>query len=168
MVWKVGADEERDAQDVVERHVYSELEVTSTGAKVHIKGNGTEDVDVPVVFLGQLHNMKKDTNAEVHLIGNGSDTDLKLAFVTGPRDKHYKSKPGESWGQDPVDPDTRHGYTPNGFRMAAKDKTIAEWSAGMFEIDVKNKMVYFRVPVKFGDTIYADVQQKQTPPDFKQ
>lgn len=168
MVWKLGADDERDAQDVIERHVYSELQVTDTGAKVLVKGNSTQDVDVPVLFLGQLHNMKKDTNAEVHLIGNGSDTDLKYAFVTGPRDKHYKSNPGESWGQDPVDPDARVGYTPNGVRLAGKEKTIAEWSEGMFEIDVKNKMVYFRVPVKFKETIYATVEAKQDPPTFKQ
>jgi hypothetical protein len=166
MVWKLGADQERDSQDHVERHVYSELEVTATGAKVIVKGNGSQDLDIPVLFLGQLHNMKKDTNAEVHLIGNGADTDLKYALVTGPRDKHYKSNPGESWGQDPVNPDARVGYTPNGVRLAG-DKTIAEWSMGMIEIDVKNKMVYFRVPVKFKETIYATVEAKQDPPAYQ-
>lgn len=169
MVWKIGADEERDAQDHVERHVYTSLEVTDTGAKVSIKGNGTEDVDVPVIFIGQLHNMPKNTNAEVHLLGNGADTDLKLAVVTGPRDKHYKSKPGESWGQNPLDPKSRVGYTPNGVRLAANtDKqTIAEWSSGMFEIDVANSKVYCRVPVYFGD-IYATVHDPQSIPAFKQ
>lgn len=168
MVWKLGADIERDNQDHIERHVYHELTVTDTGAKVTVKGNSTQDVDVPVLFLGQLHNLKSDTNAEVHLIGNGADTDLKYALVTGPRDKHYKSKPGESWGQDPVDPDARVGYTPNGVRHAAKDKTIAEWSKGMFECDVKNGKFYFRVPVYFKETVFATVQSPQDVPEFKQ
>lgn len=170
MVWKLGADTERDAQDHIERHVYHELTVTDTGAKVTVKGNVTQDVDVPVLFLGQLHNMDKDTNAEVHLIGNGADTDMKYAFVTGPRDKHYKSKPGESWGQNPVDPASRVGYTPNGVRLAANEQgqTIAEWSMGMFEIDVQKKEIYFRVPVKFKEPIYAHVEPPQAPPAFKQ
>jgi hypothetical protein len=137
---------------------------------VSVSGNGTQDIDVPVLFLGQLHNMPQDTNAEVHLIGNGSDTDLKYAFVTGPRDKHYKSNPGESWGQNPLDPDSRVGYTPNGVRLAANasGQTIAEWSMGMIEIDVKNKCVYFRVPVKFGETVYATVEAPTSIPAFKQ
>lgn len=169
MVWKTGADQERDAQDVVERHVYSELSFDAGGAKVHIKGNGTEDVDVPVLFVGQLHNLPKDTDAEVHLVGNGSDTDLKLAFITGPRDKHYKSKAGESWGQDPLDPDVRHGYTPNGLRFAAKGgKTIAEWSMGLIEVDVDNKLIYFRGDVKSDKIFHIEVQAKQPPPAFKQ
>lgn len=169
MVWQAPSDPERNAQDVIERHVYSELTITSTGAKVSINGNGTQDVDVPVLFLGQLHNMPKDTNAEVHIIGNGSDTDLKYALVTGPRDKHYKSKVGESWGQNPLDPKSRVGYTPNGVRLAANtDKqTIAEWSTGMFEIDVANNKIYCRVPVYFGD-IYATVHDPASIPAFKQ
>lgn len=166
MVWKLGADEERDAQDHIERHVYSELQVTDTGAKVTINGNSTQDMDVPVLFLGQLHNMPKDTDAEVHILGNGADTDLKYALVTGPRDKHYKSNPGESWGQNPLDPTMRVGYTSNGTRLSADNNTIAEHSMGMFEIDVKNKVCYFRVPVKFKETVFATVEAKQDPPTF--
>lgn len=170
MVWKLGSDEERDSQDHIERHVYHQLTVTSTGAKVTVNGNGTQDIDVPVLFLGQLHNMAQDTNAEVHLIGNGADTDLKYALVTGPRDKHYQSKVGESWGQNPTDPMSRVGYTPNGVRLAANPggQTIAEWSMGMLEIDVQNKCVYFRVPVKFAETVYATVEAPVTVPTFKQ
>lgn len=167
MVWKLGADEERDAQDHIERHVFNQMTITATGAKVTISGNGTQDLDVPVLFAGQLHNMPKDTNAEVHLVGNGADTDLKYALVTGPRDKHYMSNVGESWGQNPLDPTMRVGYTSNGTRLAADNNTIAEHSAGMFEIDVKNKKIYCRVPVIFGDTIFATVQPQQQPPTFK-
>lgn len=169
MVWKTGADEERDAQDHVERHVYNQLTITNTGAKVTINGNGTTDTDVPVLFMGQLHNMPPGTNAEVHLLGNGADTDLKYALVTGPRDKHYKSNPGESWGQDPLDPLSRVGYTPNGVRLAANSKsgTIAEFLMGMFEIDVPNKTVYFRVPVKFAHPIYAKVEPPVPVPAYK-
>ncbi len=170
MVWKIGSDLEREAQDHIERHVYHQLTVTSTGAKVSVKGNGTQDIDVPVLFVGQLHNLQQDTNAEVHLIGNGADTDLKYAIITGPRDKHYQSNPGESWGQNPVDPKSRVGYTPNGVRFAANEsgQTIAEWSQGMFEVDVANKKIYFRVPVYFQETAYATVEQPQTVPAFKQ
>lgn len=149
MAWKIGADWERDAQDVVEKHVFHTLEITDTGAQVSVKGNDTADVQVPVLVTGQIHHMQDDTNAEVFIIGGGSDTDLKMAVVTGPRDKHYKSAKGESWGQDPMDPQARLGYTPNGVRLAAQNKTIAEYLTGMFEIDVKNNVIYFRCPVIF-------------------
>lgn len=167
MVWKLGADEERDGQDHIERHVYNQLTITDTGAWVKVDGNGTTDDQVPVLFAGQLHNMPQGTNAEVHLIGNGADTDLKYAFVTGPRDKHYKSQPGESWGQNPLDPSMRHGYTANGLRLAADNNTIAEHLTGMMEIDVKNQQIYFRVPVKFKEVIYATVQSATSVPDYK-
>jgi hypothetical protein len=126
MVWKVGSDQERDGQDHIERHVYNQLTITDTGAMVQVDGNGTGDVGVPVIFAGQLHNMPKGTNAEVYVLGNGSDTDMKLAIVSGPRDKHYKSNVGESWGQNPLDPTMRVGYTPNGTRLSADNATIAE------------------------------------------
>lgn len=148
MVWKAPSDLERDSQDVIEKHVYSELEITDTGAQVSVKGNDTEDSKVPVLVTGQLHNLQKDTNAEVFILGNGSDTSLKIAVITGPRDKQYKSNAGESWGQDPTNPDERVGYTENGVRWASK-KSIAEYLTGMIEIDTKNNVIYFRCPVIF-------------------
>ena len=149
MVWKLGADEERNAQDVAEKHVFTSLTPTATGAKETVSGNATGDMDVPVLVTGQIHNMPDNTNAEVFILGNGSDTGLKMAVVTGPRDKQYQSKKSESWGQDPLDPNARVGYTPNGVRFAAEKKTIAEALTGMFEIDVANQIIYFRVPVHF-------------------
>lgn len=165
MVWKAPADQERDSQDVVEKHVYGSLSFTSTGAQVSVNGNGTTDTEIPVLHTGQLHNLAANTDAEVFVIGNGSDTTLKMAIVTGPRDKQYQSNPGESWGQDPIDPKTRVGYTPNGVRWAADPdlkKTIAEALTGMFEIDIKNNCIYFRCPV-----IFQIAPTVGTPPPFK-
>lgn len=162
MVWKAPADQERDAQDVVEKHVYSDISFGDTGAYVSINGNATADTDVPVLHTGQLHNLPKGTDAEVFVLGNGSDTGLKMAIVTGPRDKQYHSQEGESWGQDPLDPTNRVGYTKNGVRLAADNKTIAEALTGMFEIDVVNNKIYFRCPVIFE---FAPVTA--VPPPFK-
>lgn len=151
----------REGQDGTERHSYGELSFSEgVGPSVKVEGNETKDEGIPVLTIGgtTLH-MEKGTDAEVFLIGNGDDTNGKFAIVTGPRDKVYKSKPGQAWTQDPTDPAERVGFTKKGLRLASA-KSIATWD-GAFE--VKGGKIYFRVPVISAQPIVIGA-----PPTFEQ
>lgn len=157
--FKDGADVVREGQDSTERHVFKELKFGDGGATVSVEGNDTADGDCVVLSLGGvIHHLKPGTDAEVVLIGGGDDTNAKFALITGPRDKQYKSKPGQSWGQNPTDPNERVGYTDKGVRFASS-KSIADMN-GLFEI--KDGKVYFR-----GDVVMAKPPTIGTPPAFE-
>jgi hypothetical protein len=115
------ADRNRDLQDFFERHVFSEVEYTDTGAIIKVKGNGTEDEAV-VINLGTGFNLEKDSNAEVMLLASGSDTGLKLALMTIPRDKQVKWEPGTGGIQNPTDPEKRIQFDEDG--VWVKESTV--------------------------------------------
>lgn len=160
-------DDVYNGQDSTERHVYGEMKFEGVGPSVDVEGNDTQDSSVPVLTIGgTVMNMPKGTNAEVILVGGGDDTAAKMAIVTGPRDKVYKSKSGQSWTQDPLDPKERTGYTAAGYRMAS-EKSMATWNSGVFEVIDRadgTRQIYLRansiistVPIVLG-----------TPPAFQQ
>lgn len=160
--FNTGADLNRNAQDSTERHGFQSFTHTPTGAYVKVKGNATVDDEVPVLALGgTLHNLSDNADAEVILIGGGDDTTAKFAIINGPRDKQYQSKKGQSWTQNPMDPKEKIGHTAKGVRLSS-DKTIAEFSEGAFEIDVKNKKIYTRWEV-----IHKIAPVVANPPDFE-
>lgn len=149
----------REAQDSIERHGFKEVKFGDGGATVSVEGNGTADNDCVVLSLGGvIHHLKPGTDAEVILIGNGDDTNGKFALITGPRDKQYKSKPGQSWGQNPTDPNERVGYTEKGVRFASA-KSIADMN-GLFEI--RDGKIYVRC-----EMVMVQPPTIGTPPAFE-
>ena len=145
------ADKNRDGQDATERHKFEELKFGEGGATVSVAGNGTEDDDCVVLAIGgAILNLPKGTNAEVHLLSGGDDTGAKFAIICGPRDKQYKSKPGEAWTQDPMEPNKRVGFTVNGVRIVGtKSGTIAIGDKGELEIDKDGATIWARGVWKF-------------------
>lgn len=95
----------RTAQDGFERHVFSRLEHTATGAVVTVKGTGTEDIDAPVLNTGYGVNYADGMNTEVFLVASSSDTGQKFAIMTIPRDKQRKWEAGKGGIQHPSNPD---------------------------------------------------------------
>ncbi len=117
---KSGADVLRESQDSTERHQYDQVKFGEGGATVGVKGNGTEDDDNVVLSIGgTIMNLPKGTNAEVFLLSGGDDTNVKFAVVVGPRDKQYKSQPGETWSQNPMNPEQRAGYDKEGYQVVS-------------------------------------------------
>ena len=140
----------REGQDGTERHGFGEVKFGDAGATVDVKGNGTEDSDNVVLAIGgTILNLPKGTNAEVYLLSGGDDTNAKFAIVVGPRDKQYKSQPGEAWTQDPLNPEKRFGFTANGVRLTCDTSgTIGIGKDGQFEVD-KDGVVWARKQWKF-------------------
>lgn len=97
----------RDMQDGIERHVYSEQEfIDNAGSIIKVKGTGTLDEEAAVLNIGGVSfNLPKDTNTEVMLLAGGSDTNLKFAILTIPRDKQRKWAEGSGGIQHPTDGD---------------------------------------------------------------
>lgn len=95
----------RTAQDGFERHVFSRLEHNDTGAVVTVKGTGTEDMEAPVLNMGYGVNYADNTNAEVFLVSLGSDTGMKFAIMSIPRDKQRKWEAGKGGIQHPSNPE---------------------------------------------------------------
>lgn len=152
-------DLKRNGQDSTERHGFSELTFGEGGAVVNVQGNGTEDNECVVLSVGgTIMNLPKGTNAEVIMLGGGDDTNAKFAIVVGPRDKQYKSKPGEAWTQDPLNPDKRVGFTPNGVRVVS-DGSIGIGNGG--QVEVRDGKVYLRgqifteQPIQVGTVPYT-------------
>lgn len=95
----------RDMQDMLERHVYVDMEyVPNAGSVVKVKGTGTEDQEVPVIATGFGFRAPKDTDLEVLVVGGGSDTNLKFAMLQLPADKQREWAEGRSGVQNALDP----------------------------------------------------------------
>lgn len=100
-------DRNRDMQDGIERHVYGEQEyLDGAGSVIKVNGTDTEDEEAAVLNIGGVSfNLKKGANAEVILLSGGSDTNLKFAIMTIPRDKQRKWAEDTGGIQHPLDPD---------------------------------------------------------------
>lgn len=133
-------DRNRDMQDATERHVFGELTWLDTGAIIKVKGNGTVDEEAVVVNLGVGSNFATDTNTEVLLLASGSDTNLKFALITIPRDKQRKWPSGGGGIQHPSDPDRAMEF--NEKRTWLTDGNYAVGGGGTFEVRGGN--IYFR------------------------
>lgn len=130
-------DRNRDMQDGTERHVFGEIEYLGSGAKIKVRGNGTVDEEAIVVNLGIGQSFGKDTNTEVLLLASGSDTNLKFALITIPRDKQRAWQEGSGGIQHPSDPERALEF--NDKRTHLTDGKYAVGEDGMLEI-VDGKM----------------------------
>lgn len=96
----------RDLQDGIERHVWAEQTyIDGAGSIIRVKGTDTEDEECAVLNIGGVSfHLPKDTNTEVVLLSSGSDTNLKLAVLTIPRDKQRQWKENTGGVQHPTNP----------------------------------------------------------------
>lgn len=133
-------DRNRDMQDGVERFVWGEMEYLETGAVMKLRGNGTEEEEVLVLNIGQSMNFPKDKNTEVFVLASGSDTGMKFALLTIPRDKQRKWAENTGGIQNPTDPDKAVEF--NSKRTHATESNFAVGDNGIFE--VKDGKVYIR------------------------
>lgn len=142
----------RDQQDLVKRHVWGSVEYTDAGAILTVSGTGTTDEEVPVLNTGYAFNVPKDYNTEVMLISFGSDTTLKYAIPSIPRDKQRPWKENAGGVQNPIDPAKALEFNPK--RAHVKEKNFALGDNG--EVELLDGVLYIRVPV----VIDASIQIK--------
>lgn len=129
----------RDVQDGMERHVWGEQEYIAAGSIIKVRGTDTNDEEAAVLNIaGVSFNLPKNSNTEVMLLSSSSDTNLKLAVLTIPRDKQRRWKEGDGGIQHPTDPE---------FALDFSDK-IAHLTKNKFGVGEKGE---FEVR---GDTIY--------------
>ena len=113
----------RDIQDGYERGVWGKREdVKGAGSMMSVRGTDTLDLELPIVNFGYSFNLEENANAEVIMLSLGSDTNLKVAMPTLPRDKQYQWPVGTGGVQHPTDPERRLEY--NGDETWLKDGTF--------------------------------------------
>ena len=86
----------RDVQDGTERHVWGKQEyIKNAGSIIKVRGTDTEDQEAGVLNIGGVSfNVKEKFNTEVMLLASSSDTTLKMALLTIPKDKQRRWEEG--------------------------------------------------------------------------
>lgn len=131
----------RDVQDGWERHIYGDIEYNGQGAIAKVSGTDTKDEEAPVMNVaGTGFKLKKDFNTEVFLVGSSSDTTLKHALLTPPRDKQRRWSEGHGGIQHPTDGSFALDFSDNMAHLTKAKFGVGE--NGEFEI--KNSEGYFR------------------------
>jgi hypothetical protein len=132
-----------DIQDGTERHVWGQQEyISGAGSIIKVRGTDTEDQEAEVVNLGQGFNVKKDFNTEVFLLSSSSDTHLKQALLSIPKDKQRKWEEGHGGIQHPTDntfaldfSDSMAHLTKNKFAVGEKGEFEVKGKEGYFRLD---------------------------------
>lgn len=134
---------DRDLQDQVKRAVFSKQEfVDGAGSILKVKGTGYQDEEVPLINIGVSANFDDDENTEVFLVSSGSDTNLRFALLTIPRDKQRQWPKGTGGVQHPLDPEKAIE-----FNQKRTHLTDGNYAVGSGEFEVLNGQVYFRCSV---------------------
>lgn len=131
-------DRNRDMQDGIERHVYGAQEYTDAGAIIRVRGTGTVDEEAVVLTQGYSFNLPQDYNTEVFLLASSSDTTLKYALMSLPRDKQRPWAEGVGGVQHPTDPERALEF--NAKRTYVDDSKFAT-RGGVLEIDGDNVII---------------------------
>jgi hypothetical protein len=128
----------RDMQDGTERHVFGEQQyVEGAGSIVKVKGTDTEDEEATVLNIGGVSfNLPKDSDTEVMLLSSSSDTTLKMAILTIPRDKQRRWGEGAGGVQHPTDGDFALEF--NEKRAHVTQPKFAVGGKGEFELKEEN------------------------------
>ncbi|MEY9493757.1 hypothetical protein [Bradyrhizobium elkanii] len=163
----------RDVQDGVERHVWGEQKYNGKGSHIKVRGTDTEDQEAAVLNIaGVSFNLPKNTNTEVFLLASSSDTNLKVAVLTIPRDKQRRWKEGDGGVQHPTDPEFALDFSDKLAHLTKNKFAVGE--KGEFEI--KGGEGYFRVSklIVDGELIVNKriktpevVQGSEKPPGFE-
>jgi hypothetical protein len=130
-----------DVQDGTERHVWGKQEyISGAGSIIKVRGTDTEDQEAEVVNLGQGFNVKKDFNTEVFLLSSSSDTHLKQALLSIPKDKQRKWEEGHGGIQHPTDNTFALDFSDDMAHLTKNKFAVGEKG----EFEVKGDTAYFR------------------------
>jgi hypothetical protein len=133
----------KDIQDHFERHIYGELEyIESAGAILKVNGTDSKDEEVALLNIGGVaYKLPKDTDAEIFVMSSSSDTTLKMAILTIPRDKQRRWPEGEGGIQHPTDPEVSLHFsdklthvTKNKFAVGEKGEFEIKEDQGVFRV----------------------------------
>ena len=102
--YPLSANASRDLQDDIERHVWGEQNYEEQGLIIKVRGTDTKDEEATVLNVGGVALQSEEGHdAEVFLLASSSDTTLKVAILTIPRDKQRRWPEGEGGVQHPTD-----------------------------------------------------------------
>lgn len=139
----------RDQQDGAERHVWGQQTyVDGAGSVVSVRGTDTLDEDAPVLNMGYSFNLPQNSNAEVFLVSMGSDTNLKMALLTIPRDKQRKWPEGAGGIQHPTNPDQFIEVNDEGFVLQHGKLTLGPTGGVTIEVDGDNVVITGNITVR--------------------
>jgi hypothetical protein len=164
----------RDIQDGTERHVWGKQEyIKSAGSIIKVRGTDTEDQEAAVLNVGGVSfNVKEKFNTEVMLLSSSSDTTLKMALLTIPKDKQRRWMEGHGGVQHPTDDTFALDFSDDMAHLTKEKFGVGE--KGQFE--VKGNESYFRVDklivtgeLYVNKKVYSPeyLNGSQDPPEFK-
>ncbi|MBO4228390.1 hypothetical protein [Bradyrhizobium neotropicale] len=164
----------RDVQDGTERHVWGKQEyIKSAGSIIKVRGTDTEDQGAAVLVIGGVSfNVKEKFNTEVMLLSSSSDTQLKMALLTIPKDKQRRWMEGHGGVQHPTDDEFALDFSDKIAHLTKNKLGVGENG----EFEVKGKESYFRVDklIVTGELIVNKrvktpevVQGSEDPPKFE-
>ena len=167
-------DRTRDMQDGTERHVWGKQEyIKSAGSIIKVRGTDTEDQEAAVLNIGGVSfNVKEKFNTEVMLLAGSSDTTLKMALLTIPKDKQRRWMEGHGGVQHPTDDEFALDFSDNMAHLTKNKFGVGEKG----EFEVKGKESYFRVDkmivtgeLYVNKKVYSPeyLNGSQDPPEFK-
>jgi len=123
----------RNLQDAIELHIWGKLEyVDGRGAYLSVTGTGTRDYDIPVMNFGYGANLPADSDVEVLVLSDSSDTNGKVAVPTIPFKTQRKWPAGAGGVQAPMDGERALEF--NKQRTILRDKNIAFGANGALEM----------------------------------
>jgi hypothetical protein len=135
-------DRNRDAQDGFERHVFGkQTYIKSAGSIVKVRGCDTEDQEACVMVGGVSFNVKEKFNTEVFLLSGSSDTTLKMAVMTIPKDKQRRWEEGHGGVQHPTDDEFALDFSDDLAHLTKNKFAVGEKG----ELEVKEKNGYLRM-----------------------
>lgn len=124
----------RDQQDGTETHLWNEIEyVKDNGAVLKVKGTGTEDEEVTLANFGYGFNVPTDTDLEVTVVSDGSDTNNKYGMPQIPHASQRAWKENTGGIQNPLDGTKAVEFSPNGTHI--RDALVALSEAGILTVD---------------------------------
>jgi len=132
----------RDINDGTERHVWGKQEyIKKNGSIIKVRGTDTEDQEAAVLVIGGVSfNVKEKFNTEVMLLASSSDTTLKMALLTIPKDKQRRWMEGHGGVQHPTDDTFALDFSDNLAHITKNKFAVGEKG----EFEVKEDKVYIR------------------------
>jgi hypothetical protein len=132
----------RDINDGTERHVWGKQKyIKKSGSIIKVRGTDTEDQEAAVLVIGGVSfNVKEKFNTEVMLLASSSDTTLKMALLTIPKDKQRRWEEGHGGVQHPTDDTFALDFSDDLAHLTKNKFAVGEKG----EFEVKGEEVYIR------------------------
>jgi len=132
----------RDINDGTERHVWGKQEyIKKNGSIIKVRGTDTEDQEAGVLVVGGVSfNVKEKFNTEVMLLAGSSDTTLKMALLTIPKDKQRRWEEGHGGVQHPTDDTFALDFSDSLAHLTKNKFAVGEKG----EFEVRGDKVYIR------------------------